>query len=43
MQEKAFNLPDYLFAEMEQMSTQELMTLAKIPVDQSDDKQNIIR
>lgn len=43
MQEKAFNLPDYLFAEMEQMSTQELMTLAKIPMDQSDDKQNIIR
>ncbi|MEY2701972.1 MAG: Cellulophaga phage phi4:1 [Bacteroidota bacterium] len=43
MQEKSFNLPEYLFAEMEQMSYQELMMLAKIPTDTSDDKQNVIR
>lgn len=43
MQDKAFSIPDYLFAEIEQMVLQELMTLGKIPSDNTDDSQNILR
>lgn len=42
-QDKNFTIPDYLFAEIEQMAQQELMTLAKIPPDMGDDSQNILR
>lgn len=43
MQHKELTLPEYLFAEAEQMTLQELLTLAKIPVDTADDSQNTVR
>jgi hypothetical protein len=42
-QDRNFAIPDYLFAEMEQMTQQELMTLGKIPSDTGDNSQNILR
>lgn len=43
MQENEFNVPEHLLSECEQMTRQELLVLAQIPVDASNDKQNIIR
>jgi len=43
MQDRPFPIQDHLFSEIEQMVMQELMTLAKIPVDGTDDSQNILR
>ena len=43
MQDREFKIPDYLFAEIEQMVIQETMTLGKIPADSLDDSQNILR
>jgi hypothetical protein len=42
-QDRNFAIPDYLFAEMEQLTQQELMTLGKIPSDTGDNSQNILR
>jgi hypothetical protein len=43
VQDTDFNIPDYLYAEIEQMSINEIMNLGKIPLDASDDSQNILR
>jgi len=42
-QEDNFHIPEYLFAEMEQMALKEISTSATIPSDGPNDKQNIIR
>ena len=42
-QEQNFNVPDYLFAEIEQFALKELTAAASIPGDGQDDKQNILR
>jgi hypothetical protein len=36
-------VPEYLFAEIEQYTIKELLTAGQIPVDTSDDSQNILR
>lgn len=36
-------IPDYLFAEIEQMALNELLTAGKLPSDGADDSQNILR
>lgn len=43
MQDKELSIPEYLFTEIESLVQQELMTLAKIPGDASDNSQNILR
>jgi len=43
MQDKPFNIPDDLFAEIEQMAENEMLTSGKLPSDNMDDKQNILR
>lgn len=43
MQDNEFNIPEHLLSECEQLAKQELIVLAQIPVDTSNDKQNIIR
>lgn len=43
MQEKHFALPEYLFAEVEQMAEQEFGMTVKLPGDGADDGQNILR
>lgn len=42
-QDRNVTIPDYLFAEIEQMTQQELLTLGKIPSDTADNSQNILR
>lgn len=42
-QDSQFRIPEYLFAEMEQMALKEMSTTLSIPSDGPDDKQNIIR
>lgn len=42
-QEQSFALPDYLFAEVEQMAQQEFTITFKIPDDGADDGQNLLR
>lgn len=42
-QERDLAIPDYLFAEIEQMVQQELYPSMKIPTDGPDDSQNILR
>jgi hypothetical protein len=42
-QDRNFTIPDYLFTEVEQMTEQEIMTLAKVPSDTGDNSQNILR
>ena len=42
-QNSTFNIPVHLFAEIEQLVEQEMMTLGKIPSDVNDDSQNILR
>jgi len=43
MQEQALPLPDYLFAEVEQMAEQEMTITLKVPDGGSDDGQNLLR
>lgn len=42
-QEMELPFPDYLFAEIEQFVLQELTMTVKIPVDNADDSQNVLR
>ena len=42
-QDRNLTIPDYLFSEIEQLTQQELMTLAKVPSDTGDNSQNILR
>lgn len=42
-QDQPTHIPDYLFAEIEQMVLREMMFTLQIPSDQKDDNQNIIR
>lgn len=42
-QDQPTHIPDYLFAEIEQMVLKEMITTLQIPSDQKDDNQNIIR
>jgi len=37
------HIPEYLFAEIEQMATKDLLTLIQIPVENNDDNQNPLR
>jgi hypothetical protein len=43
IQDQAMNIPEYLFAEIEQMVIKEILTSGQIPSDGPDDKQNILR
>lgn len=43
MQERPFPLPDYLFAEVEQMAEQEFGMTVRLPDDGADDNQNVLR
>jgi len=43
MQEQPLPLPDYLFAEVEQMAEQEMTITLKVPDGGSDDGQNLLR
>jgi hypothetical protein len=43
IQDQPLNIPEYLFSEIEQFAIKELTTLANIPVDPTDDSQNILR
>jgi len=43
IQERVFPLPDYLFAEVEQMAQQEFGISISIPDDGADDGQNVLR
>tara|TARA_R110002126_G_scaffold219916_1_gene365282 strand:+ start:543 stop:1214 length:672 start_codon:yes stop_codon:yes gene_type:complete len=43
MQDRPLPLPDYLFAEVEQMAEQEFGVTFKIPDDGADDGQNVLR
>lgn len=42
-QDRTLDIPDYLFAEIEQMVLQELMPSLQIPADGADDSQNVMR
>ena len=42
-QNRDMPIPEYLFAEIEQMVLQELLTTGKIPSDGADDSQNVLR
>lgn len=42
-QDREFDIPDYLFAEIEQMVLKELMPSVQLPSDGADDAQNILR
>ena len=43
IQDQPFPFPDYLFSEIEQYTLKELTMIAQIPVDGTDDGQNILR
>lgn len=43
IQEQPLNIPEYLFSEIEQFALKELTMIAQIPVDPTDDSQNILR
>jgi len=43
IQDQDMNIPEYLFAEIEQMVIKEILTSGQIPSDGPDDKQNILR
>jgi hypothetical protein len=43
IQDNNMNIPEYLFAEIEQMVIKEVLTSGQIPSDGPDDKQNILR
>jgi hypothetical protein len=42
-QDNQIRIPEYLFAEVEQMTLKELLTLGQVPSDGPDDNQNILR
>jgi len=42
-QDQTFSLPEYLFSEVEQFVVKELTMLMSVPVDSTDDGQNILR
>jgi hypothetical protein len=42
-QDEVFSLPEYLFAEAEQFVVKELTTIMQVPVDSTDDGQNVLR
>jgi hypothetical protein len=42
-QDNQLRIPEYLFAEVEQMTLKELLTLGQVPSDGPDDNQNILR
>jgi hypothetical protein len=41
--DQSFNVPDYLFGEMEEATIKDLLQMYQLPVDSTNDKQNIIR
>ena len=43
IQNQQLNIPEYLFSEVEQFALKELTMIAQIPVDTTDDGQNILR
>ena len=43
IQDQPLNIPEYLFSEVEQFALKELTMIAQIPVDPTDDSQNILR
>jgi hypothetical protein len=43
MQMQPLRIPEYLFAEIEQMALKEILTAGQIPTDGSDNQQNILR
>lgn len=43
IQEQTVSIPEYLFAEIEQMVIKEMLTSGQVPSDGPDDKQNILR
>jgi hypothetical protein len=43
IQDQPLNIPEYLFSEIEQFALKELTMIAQIPVDPTDDSQNILR
>ena len=43
IQDQPLNIPEYLFSEVEQFALKELTLIAQIPVDPTDDSQNILR
>jgi len=43
IREQQFNIPEYLFAEIEGMVEKEFMQMAQVPSDNSDNSQNILR
>jgi hypothetical protein len=42
-QDRELSVPDYLFAEIEQMALKELFSTAQLPPDGADDQQNVMR
>lgn len=42
-QDRSMGVPDYLFAEIEQMVLKEMLTTGQIPSDGADDSQNVLR
>ncbi len=43
MQDQPFRIPEFLFAEIEQMVLKEILTAGQIPTDGSDNQQNTLR
>ena len=43
IQDQPINVPEYLFSEIEQFALKELTMIAQLPVDSTDDSQNILR
>lgn len=43
MQEQQMRIPEYLFAEIEQMALKEILTSGQVPSDGADNQQNILR
>jgi hypothetical protein len=43
IQDQPLNIPEYLFSEVEQFALKELTMIAQLPVDPTDDSQNILR
>jgi hypothetical protein len=43
IQDQALRIPEYLFAEIEQMAVKEILTAGQIPTDGADNQQNILR
>lgn len=43
IQNQPLNIPEYLFSEVEQFALKELTMIAQLPVDPTDDSQNILR